>query len=251
MSGLSVVIITFQEAGVIRRCIESVQGLADEVLVMDSGSTDNTVAICTSLGARVMHQPWLGFAAQKNKANSFAQFDWILSLDADEALSPELYQSILAEKQRGFLGAYKMKRLSTYFGKPLRRGLVYPDTQRRLFNRTEVSWKNSLVHEVPDIPSAIAQRWLEGDLWHTGPATPEEHRTTLRKYATLWASDRAASGKRSFWGEALLKSSFNFVWGYFVKGAVLDGRIGWIVSCNLAGYTFSKYHKLYQLKSSK
>ena len=251
MSGLSVVIITFQEAAVIRRCIESVQGLADEVLVMDSGSTDETVSICQSLGARVIHQPWLGFAAQKNKANRLAQYDWILSLDADEALSPELYQSIQTEKQQGFSGAYKMKRLSTYFGQPLHRGWVYPDTQRRLFNRTHVSWKNSMVHEVPDIPSNIDQRWLLGDLWHTGPATSEEHRDTLAKYAQLWAADRAASGKRSFWGEAILKATFNFVWGYLVKAAILDGKIGFVVSRNIAWYTFSKYHQLYQIKQSK
>lgn len=251
MSGLSVVIIAFQEAAVIRRCIESVQGIADEILVMDSGSTDETVSICTSLGARVIHQPWLGFADQKNKANSFAHHDWILSLDADEALSPELYQSIQFEKHRGFSGAYKMKRLSTYFGKPLHRGLVYPDTQRRLFNRTQISWKHSLVHEVPDIPSTIEQRWLHGDLWHTGPSTPQEHRATLGKYASLWAADRAGSGQRSFWGEAILKSVFNFVWGYLVKGAIWDGRIGWSVSYNLAWYTYSKYHQLYQFKSSK
>ena len=140
MIALSIVIITFNEEKNLGRCLAAVQGIADEIVVADSSSTDNTVSIAHSFGARVIDQPFMGYGQQKNFATRQATNDWILSLDADEELTPELIESIRQFKQAPQYNVYEMPRVTNYCGQWIRHCGWYPDRQTRLYNRTTGRW---------------------------------------------------------------------------------------------------------------
>src|SRR5450432_1050943 len=166
MEKISVAIITYNEEKNIRRCIDSVLSVADEILILDSNSTDQTVAIAESMGAIVKQEVFRGFIQKKNKAVELASYDYVLSLDADEALDPVLAESILRAKQKFTHSAYSSNRCSNYCGKFIRHGSWYPDKKVRLFDKRVAQWGGTNPHDKIVFQKEISAEHLKGDILH-------------------------------------------------------------------------------------
>ncbi len=250
MSGISLVVITLNEAANIGRCLESVKGVVDEMLVLDSGSTDGTIEICEKLGARVVHTPWEGYAATKNKGYQQATHNYILWLDADEVLSTALQQSILKVKGQ-LAGAYSCNRLNFYYGYPMRHGGLYPDAKPRLFHREQATWTGDFVHETLQLQPGTALAHLQGDLLHYTTHNIADHVARINKYSSLAAEGMLQRGKRF----SVLKLMFSPIWRfkkmYLLKGGFMDGIPGLVVAL-LSGYAVAlRYAKLWALQTKK
>jgi len=238
---LSVVVITYNEAKHIKRCLDSVQGLADEIIVVDSGSKDITKDIAQSCGAIVVHQDWLGFGEQKNFANNLTTNDWILSLDADEALSFELKEEISVVMKRPFYNVYSMNRLNKYCGKWLRHGGWYPDTKLRLFNKNFAHWNTNRVHEILEVVSNVSIGKLKNNILHYPFDSITEHKQRTEKYALLGAEQIFLKGnKPNFW-KIYFSGCFRFFRNYVLKGGFLDGYHGFWASKITAQAVSKKY----------
>jgi len=247
MEKLSVVIITFNEARNIERCIKSVKAIADEVLVVDSLSTDNTRALAESQGARVIEQAFLGHIEQKNLAKDQARFDWVLSLDADEAVSPELEASIRrALEKPEFLG-YRMNRLTNFCGQWIHHSGWYPDTKLRLFRRDKGRWTGTNPHDRFELDGSAKSGFLKGDLLHYSFYTIEEHLTQIEKFTTISAKAKFAEGKRFHPALIWVKPVAKFIKAYVIKQGFRDGYYGWVIAKNSALASYLKYKKLHQL----
>lgn len=225
-TALSVVIITFNEEHNISRCIHSVSSVADEVIVLDSFSTDQTPAICLAIpNVRFVQHKWEGYSAQKNRANAMASNDWILSIDADEVLSEELMASVITWKERPVPAGFN--RLTNYAGKWIHHGGWYPDFKFRLFNRRNTRWEG-IIHEqlVSDVVKANDIVRLKGDCLHYSFSTPHDHEKQTDKFSRLWAH-QAYANKRSY---SFLKRVFGpiirFIRDYFLLAGMRDGLAG-------------------------
>jgi glycosyltransferase involved in cell wall biosynthesis len=243
MELLSVVVITYNEAKHIKRCLDSVQGIANEIIVVDSGSTDDTVNIARSCGAKVTHQEWLGFGEQKNFANSLTKNNWILSLDADEALSSELKEEISAELIILRHKVYSANRRNRYCGKWLRHSGWYPDTKPRLFNKNFAYWNTSRVHEILIVEPNISIGKLKFDLLHYPFDTIYEHKKRAEKYALLSAEQIFLNGKKPDFFKLNFGGSFRFFRDYILKLGFLDGRAGFW-ACKITAQAVSKKYVL-------
>lgn len=244
MSKISAVVITFNESSNIKRCIESLVEIVDEVIVVDSFSTDDTVAIAESLGANVIQHKFEGFGCQKSFATQQATNKWILSLDADECLSAELRQSIAAIKDSldtNRVDAYSFNRRNYYCNKRINYSGWYPDKKVRLFNRECVAWSDSTVHESVVLDDKTPQKHLYGDLLHYTCDTIETHKKKMAYYAKLAAAEFKENGKTCSRAMAILRSIFRFVKIYIFKLGVLDGYYGFVLSLVEARYVFWKY----------
>ncbi|MES2703571.1 MAG: glycosyltransferase family 2 protein [Bacteroidota bacterium] len=245
MVKLSVVIITFNEERNLRRCLEAAMGVADEIVVIDSGSTDDTKAIAKAYNAVVIEHAFEGYAQQKNFASCHAAHDWILSLDADEQLTPELTASILAVKQDPKHVVYEMPRLTNYCGKWIRHCGWYPDRQTRLYNRTKGAWVEKKVHEYWQATDPVETKaLLQGDLLHYSFATLDEHRAKIARYTDLAAADAAERGRSAGPLRIWLSPLWHFVSEYLFRLGFLDGAHGFTI-CRLSAYTaYLKYSKI-------
>lgn len=239
---LSVVIICLNEQANIERCLNSVQW-ADEILVYDSGSTDQTLQIAQRLGANVVSGPWLGFGPTKSKAATLAKHNWILSLDADEVVSPALVTSLqyMALKEDV---AYKIPRLSCYLNHWVRFGGWYPDYQIRLFHRSYSQWNQNLIHEKVE---ATAYEKLKDPLLHYVFKNIAHHVQTNNKYSSLLAEKMFQDGKRFSWFHFLTKPMVKFIECYFLKLGFLDGWVGLLIAKSAAYSVFLKWSKLKEL----
>lgn len=249
MMRISVVIITFNEQENIGRCIDSVQGVADEVLVVDSGSTDATYRIATEKGARFISHAWEGYSAQKNFANAEAAYPWILSLDADECLSEDLWRALMACKSDpggtpSEETVFVMNRRTAYCGRFLRH-IWAREWKERLFHRDTAVWTGDYVHETLSYGTGCREVRLAGDLLHYSYASVGAQVTTLNKYSGLSADETFAKGRRYGLWIGLCKAQWKFFRDYVLKGGFLDGGDGFIVSCNHAFYTAWKGFKLW------
>lgn len=246
---ISAVIITKNEERNIGRCLESLQGVADEIVIVDSGSADKTQEICARYAVRFVSQEWLGYGMQKNFANSLAENDMILSLDADEALSERLRESILEIKSRDEeeKTVYKVNRLTNYCGKWIRHCGWYPDAKVRLFNRKFAEWENLQVHESIRTLVNVSVIHLKGDLLHYTYYTVEEHVARSNKYSSLSAEKYYNRGKKVSYFEIILKSFWRFQRDFFFRGGFLDGSTGYTICKMNAFDTFLKYVKLRQM----
>ncbi len=196
MNKLSVAIITFNEERNIGRCIDSVLPVADEVIVLDSHSTDNTCAIAVAKGAKVIQQAFAGYIEQKNDALSMAQYDLVLSLDADEALDERLQKAILTVKQSTPAAGYTMNRCTYYCGRFIRHGAWYPDRKLRLFNKQLAQWGGTNPHDKVEFRIPQTTIHLSGDILHYSYYTMEEHITQNNKFSTIAEIGRASCRER-------------------------------------------------------
>ena len=244
---ISAVIITKNEERNIERCLISLQNIVDEIVVVDSFSTDETENICKKYNVCFFQQEWLGYAEQKNYANSLAEYDVIFSIDADEALSEELQQTILEMKksnQENFLG--KVNRLNNYCGKWIHYSGWYPDKKIRLFNRKQAKWKGD-IHETLSFSKGNNFISLKGDLHHYSYYSIDEHILQMNKFSTLFANEDFKNGKKASFLSLYLKPWWKFVRDYIFNAGFLDGYYGYVICKISAVSTFLKYAKLKQL----
>lgn len=249
---LSVVICTKNEEKNIARCLISALSVADEIVIVDSLSTDNTSEICRSYPLVRFHQmPWEGFSQTKNKANLLAQYNWILSLDADEELSPELQSELKTLKALGFKGAYQLNRLSNYCGHWVKHSGWFPDRKIRLFSKKDSRWVGDFVHEELQLSANSCVTDLKGLLFHYSVTSYADHLKKVRSYSALGA-ERVAQ-KKPFVVIALslcLNPFFRFLRHYFLKLGFLDGRAGFLISLLSAYSVFLKYRQALKIKLS-
>ena len=250
---LSVCIITLNEEANIVRTLESVREIADEVIVVDSGSTDATVALAEQRGAKVFVEPWKGFALQKNSALAKAVCDWILSLDADEAVSPELAASIRALLKSGsvpqFTG-YTMNRRNMYLRRWLKHCGYYPDPKLRLIRRGAAEFELRAVHEDMKMQGPLGH--LNGDLIHFAYPTLESFIEHANRYSSLGAQMEAEKGRAGFsFMNIVLRPMVRFLYSYFFRLGFLDGREGLLVLMTHASYVSWKYAKAWELSKER
>ena len=241
--GLSVVLIAFNEGHHIARCLKAAQAVADEIVVIDSGSTDDTVEVCKAYGAKVITQVWSGYSEQKNFGNKQASFDWILSLDADEVLNETLIQSILKWKLQPKSACFK--RMTNYCGTFIKHGGWYPDVKVRLFNKQETNWEGT-IHEVLRGLSKENTFLLEGDCLHYSYYNIDQHYAQAEKFTTLQALDLFQQGKKSPWYKRIFSPIAKFVVDYFFRFGFLDGKAGFTVARISAYATHLKYKKIHE-----
>jgi glycosyltransferase involved in cell wall biosynthesis len=242
---LSVVVITFNEAANIARCLQALGNVADDVLVVDSFSTDNTVEICRQHGARVIQHAFAGYVEQKNYATAQAQFDHVLQLDADEVLTDELRESICAAKANWQHAAYSLARLTNYCGHWVRHGGWYPDRKLRLYDRRLGRWTGLLLHERYEVDAGQTTGQLAGDALHYSYHSIAQHVSQLNKFTSITARERALRGKTSVNAfHLLLKPLWKFVHGYVFRLGFLDGFAGLCIAGISAWGVFLKFAKL-------
>ena len=250
---LSVCLITHNEEANIARTLDSVRNLADEILVVDSHSTDSTVTLAKSRGAIVFDEDWKGFAAQKNSCIAKSNGDWILSLDADEEVSPELSASVLALKNGisapQFAG-YFMARRNLYLNKWIKRAGYYPDRKLRLVKREFATFELRAVHE--DMKMASNTGVLNGDLIHHAYVNLEKFIDHANRYSSLGAEMVVEKRSVGFSiGNILFRPAINFVYRYIFRGGFLDGREGLLVHLTHASYVSWKFSKAWELSKNK
>lgn len=248
---LSVVIITFNEERNIARCLESVKMVADEIIVIDSFSTDRTEEICKSYNVRFIQNEFKGHIEQKNFALEHSTFSHVLSLDADEALSPELEKNILELKNNWIYDAYELNRLTNYCGTWIRHGSWYPDRKFRLILKGKGKWLGENPHDayVPDASSTKGR--MKGDLLHYSYYNTEGHINQVNKFTSIGAQSAYQAGRRANTVMLLYKPLYKFVRDYFLKMGFLDGYSGFIIARISAHATFLKYVKLLELQKNE
>jgi glycosyltransferase involved in cell wall biosynthesis len=243
---LSVTVITRNEAGDIAAALASV-AWADEILVVDAESTDDTIAIARQHTDRVIVRRWPGYVAQKNYAASVASHDWILSLDADERVTPELAEEIRAMVAAGPAHqGYRVPRVTWHLGRWIRTTDWYPDYQLRLYNRRSAEWTGRFVHESVAVRGTTAR--LTGELQHYAYRDIADHLETIDRYTTLAARQMAERGIRAGLLQIAGHPPLAFVRNYFLRGGLRDGIPGFIISTMNAYYVFLKFAKLWELQ---
>lgn len=244
---LSVTIITRNESANLAAALESVLW-ADEIVVVDSESTDDTVAIANRYTPRVIVRAWPGYSAQKNFAAAHASHDWILSLDADERVSPALATEIRALLQSPPRAAgYRIPRVTFHLGRWIRTTDWYPDYQLRLYDRTRARWQERLVHESVRVDGAVET--LRGELQHYAYRDVAHHLQTMDRYTTLAARQMFDEGRQAGWFDVLIHPRLAFFRNYVLRGGFRDGMPGLIISAMNAYYVGLKFAKLWELCS--
>ncbi|HEX7904379.1 MAG TPA: glycosyltransferase family 2 protein [Chitinophagaceae bacterium] len=248
MEKLSVVIITYNEEKNIGSCIDSVQSIADEIIVLDSFSSDSTIAIALQKGAKVFQSTFQGYIAQKNKAIEKATHNYILSIDADEQLDASLQTAIGEAKKTFTYGAYKMKRCTNYCGHFIRYGAWYPDRKIRLFDKRVAAWGGLDPHDKIVFSKTIAVKQLPGEILHYSYSSKEGHVLQNERFSTIVAESYYFAGKKTNWFKIIVNPFWAFVYGYFIRRGFLNGEKGLVIAFNQARYTFYKHKKLYALQ---
>jgi glycosyltransferase involved in cell wall biosynthesis len=255
---LSAVLITLNAGKQIAAALESLQFCSD-LLVVDSNSSDNTVEIAEKFGARVVQQNWLGFGPQKKFAVAQASHDWVLCLDADERITPELQRSIrtvIQQAQQGLLpsdvAGFDMPRCNFFLGRYLRHGEGYPDYSRRLFNRQFANWSDDAVHEkVEGTTHNVRFEKLQGDLLHESAESLESYLNKQNRYTTIQAQTLAARGKWPGFAKLVLSPVVRFIKFYLVRKGFQDGWPGLVHIAIGCFNSFMKYAKTRELMQQK
>ena len=248
---ISATIITLNEERNIERCIRSLQDVADEIIVLDSFSTDDTERICQSLSVRFEQRKWEGYSESKNYLNGLAKFDYILSVDADEALDDELKQAIIEVKKLNDPEIYSVNRLTNYCGKWIRHSGWYPDVKVRLFPAKGSHWDGAVVHEELVYPTNLEVQQLKGHLEHYSYYSFKGHRERADKYSALTAQKMHKKGKKASVLKPYLSALGRFVSMYFIKLGFLDGRMGFKIAWISAQSNVFKYKELRRLNSGQ
>lgn len=248
MARLSVILITKNEAANIHACLESVTW-ADEIIVVDSGSSDNTAEIARQLGAQVYEHDWPGFGPQKNRALAYATGDWVFSIDADERVTPELRTEIEQAMRSADADGYYCPRLSQFCGMFIHHSGWYPDYVLRLFRRGAGRFSDSLVHESVQLQGRSEK--LRSPLLHYSYLDKADVERKVEHYSTAAAKQMHAAGKRSSLTGAALSAGWAFLRTYIIRLGVLDGISGWQIAMMNARTTWLKYRKLAAMNATK
>ena len=243
---LTACIITFNEADRIDACLRSLS-FCDEIVVVDSHSTDATRQIAGSLNARVIERDWPGYRSQKQFAVEAASNDWVLCLDADERVTSQLREEIEALRARGFAehAGWSVPRITDYFGQFLRHGNAYPDRLIRLFDRRRGGWIGEEIHENTRVKGSVGR--LHGHLEHFSYRSLSDHHNRMARYADLMARALYARGKRCGLSKVLFNPAWRFFRGYVLRLGFLDGWRGMVFHLVEANYVRRKYLGLYML----
>jgi glycosyltransferase involved in cell wall biosynthesis len=248
MPSLSVILITKNEATNIRDCLQSVSW-ADEIIVVDSGSTDDTASIAREMGAQVyVHPDWPGFGPQKNRALGYVGKDWVFSIDADERVTPELRAELEQAMHKASADGYYCPRLSQFCGQFVHHSGWYPDYVLRLFKRGAGRFSDSLVHESVLLTGNTSK--LKNPLLHYSYLTLNDVERKVEHYSSAAAQQMFQSGKRSSWLRATLSAGWAFVRTYIVRLGLLDGGAGWNIARMNARTTYLKYRKLEAMRAA-
>lgn len=249
---ISAVIITFNEEQNIRRCLESLQDISDEIVVVDSFSTDQTESICRDMKAKFFQNKFQGHVEQKNYALGKASYDFVLSLDADEALSDQLRDSILSVKNNWNYDGYSFNRLTNYCGKWIRHLGWYPDVKIRLWDRKKGCWGGTNPHDRVIMEENSLVRHLDGDLFHYSYHSIRQQVDQMNSFSDLAAQASYEKGKKAnLVKDIFLNPVFTFLKMYLLKRGFLDGYYGLIISVNSSFSKFLKYIKLRELNKQK
>jgi glycosyltransferase involved in cell wall biosynthesis len=248
---LTVAIITYNEEKNIARCLDSIKEIADEILVVDSFSSDKTEDICRGYNVRFIKNPFAGHIEQKNFALQCASHDYVLSLDADEALSPELLAEVKKVKTSHELDGYEFHRLTNYNGFWVRHCGWYPDTKLRLVNKTKAEWKGNNPHDILKMNNNEKVGFLKGDLLHYSYESISAHVIQTDKFTTIAAKAAFSQGVRSSVFKIVTRPMLKFLRDYIMKRGFLDGRYGFIICCINSLSALLKYSKLHDLQKGK
>ena len=241
---ISFCLITLNEEDNLTRCLNSFKDLADEIVIVDSGSNDRTEEIAKQFGAKFVHQDWLGYVGQKNKAISLTQNEWVFSIDADEELSADLRDEIQGIEYEGVkdeISGYEMPRCVRYEGRWIRHGDWYPDRLVRLFRKSRGKFAGGKVHERLEVEGQIEP--LNGDLFHHSFKDRQDHWQRCQKYAQLWAETHYEFGREVGPLAPIGHAFFRWIRGYILKHGFLDGTIG----LRIANYCAAEVHLKYKL----
>ena len=239
---LSIIIITKNEQNLIRDCLQSISW-ADEIIVVDSGSNDSTLDICREYTKHILiNTDWQGFGYQKELALQQATGEWVLSIDADERVTPELKQEIQLAMSSSNHIAYEIPRLAYYMGKKIQHGGWWPDYVLRLFLRKQGQFSDDIVHERVLVKGSTGK--LNKPLLHYSYTSLEQVLVKIDRYSTAGALKAHAHGKQSSLGKAIAKAAWKFFWVYFIRAGLLDGKEGFIAALSKAEETYYKHLKL-------
>lgn len=247
MPKISAVIITYNEEKFIEKCLASLDGIADEIVVVDSFSTDGTEDVCRKYNAKFIKHPFQGYRDQKNYALQHASYKNILSLDADEALSERLRESILSIKDKWEYDAYLFNRRSNYCGQWIKYSEWYPDRQLRLFYLDHGKWGELNLHEKFIMSNGASVGKLKGDLLHWPFTTMEDHVEKMDRYSQIGAEEFYKAGIKANIFTPYIHCAWGFIRSYVIKGGFLDGRNGYTICSLYAKSALNKYKKLRQL----
>ncbi|HYC39844.1 MAG TPA: glycosyltransferase family 2 protein [Chitinophagaceae bacterium] len=249
MKSFSVVIVCRDEADVIGTALESVAGLTDDVIVYDTGSVDGTIEKAGQFGVRLFQGPWEGYGKTKNRAIQLARYDWILSLDADEAADPTLRDALLACEPASDADAFDIRRRNYYGARYLRFGHWGRDHLVRFFNRQTLRWNADAVHEKLEYAPGTKIRRMPGFILHRSIRDLSDYSGKMVRYALLGAEKYYAQGRRAGWLRVCVSPCFAFFVNYFLKLGFLDGYAGYLTAKMTAWYTFLKYARLRELSA--
>ncbi|MGM0478333.1 MAG: glycosyltransferase family 2 protein [Bacteroidota bacterium] len=244
---ITATIITLNEERNIGRCIDALLPIAEEIIVLDAFSTDNTPEICKAKGVRFEQREWQGYSASKNYLNGLATHQYIFSVDADEAPDQQLQSALLEIKKEGLRGVYAVNRLTNYCGAWIKHSGWYPDVKTRIFPRESSRWEGQYVHEELVVEDDPEPRLLAGNLLHYSYYNFEEHRARADKYSRLTAQKMAARGKKASAVKPYLSALGRWISMYVIKKGFLDGRMGWHIARISALSNILKYEELRRL----
>jgi glycosyltransferase involved in cell wall biosynthesis len=245
---ISFCLITLNEEENLDRCLSSFRDLADEIVILDSGSTDRTAEVARAHGARFEFQPWPGYVGQKNSVLSRALHDWVFSIDADEALSAELYAEVERIKSSSLtpeISGYSMPRCVFYEGRWIRHGDWYPDRLTRFFRRDRARFAGGKVHERLEIAGTVLP--LKGDLYHYSFRDAADHWARCEKYARLWAETKFEQNRSTLPAASLGHAGFRFLRAYLLRRGFLNGRLGFRIAWFAAREVHLKYSLLREM----
>lgn len=249
MHNFSVIILCKNEAACIGKTLKALEGLTDDVVLYDTGSTDETLSIARAAGATIHNSNWLGFGKTRQLSLGAAKYDWIFSLDADELMDETLKESLLNLNINDVSTVYRVKRKNFIGDKEIKFGEWGNDFQNRLFNRTTVNWDDAEVHETLLITGGVKLKSLKGALLHQSMTDTADYANKMVKYATLGAEKYFRIGKKSSWIKRNLAPGFTFFKYYFIRLGLLDGAAGYLCAKMASHYTYLKYTMLRELES--